>query len=72
MVLFFPIQQELDCISDSGQILGKIKFDVTRNQHIFTPDNDALLLSEGQQQVINARLAGLDAGQFSIDMQDDD
>jgi len=72
MVLFWPIQQELDCITDSGEILGKIRFDATSDKHIFTPADDGIVLSAEDKAGIEARLAGLDAGQFSIPMQDDD
>lgn len=72
MVLFWPIQQELDCINDSGNVLGKIKFDGTQDKHIFCPAEEALLLSSEEKSNIAARLAGLDAGAYSIPMQDDD
>lgn len=72
MVLFWPIQQELDCISDTGRILGKIKFDVYEDKHIFCPDNESLVLSDLEGSMIALRLAGLDSGKFSIPMQDDD
>ena len=72
MVLFFPIQQELDCLNSNGQILGKIKFDGAQDQFVFVPDNDSVVLSGSEQTAINARLAGLASGQYDIDMQDDD
>jgi len=72
MVLFFPIQQELDCICESGQILGKIKFDGAKNEYQFCADSDAVVLSDEQQAKIVARLTGLAAGQYTMAMQDDD
>jgi len=71
MVLFFPMQQELDCISDSGDILGKIRFDGTQQKHIFDADDKARLSAQ-QQKLINQRLATLDGGEHTIPMQDDD
>lgn len=72
MVLFFPIQQELDCISDSGRILGKIGFDVAKEEYIFTPNDESIELSEIEEASIAARIAGLYSGVHSIPMQDDD
>ncbi|WP_290704996.1 hypothetical protein [Amphritea sp.] len=72
MVLFWPIQQELDCISGSGRILGKIKFDGYKDEHRFCPDNESLVLSSLEQSCIAERLSGLDSGKYSIPMQDDD
>lgn len=72
MVLFFPIQQDLDCISSSGQILGKIKYDGSKNVHSFCPDNESTVLSDLEVSIIVERLAGLDSGKYSISMQDDD
>ena len=45
MVLFLPIQQELDCISGSGHMLGRIKFDGATEAHIFCPANESIELS---------------------------
>lgn len=72
MVLFFPMQQELDCISDSGQILGKIKFDGSKQEYEFCPDNDSVTLSGVDEVTIVERLAGLASGKYMISMQDDD
>lgn len=72
MVLFFPIQQELDCISDSGRILGKIKFDVSTEEYIFCPDDESVVLSDVEEASIVARIAGLYAGTHILPMQDDD
>ena len=72
MVLFCPIQQELDCINGSGHILGKIKFDGYKDEHIFCPDNDSIVLTSVEESFISERLAGLDSGKYSIPMQDDD
>ncbi len=72
MVLFFPIQQELDCISSSGRILGKIKFDVFKGEYLFCPDNESIVLSGIEESSIAERLAGLYSGKYSLPMQDDD
>jgi len=72
MVLFWPVQQELDCINDSGRILGKIKFDVSKEEYIFSPDNESIILSSLEKSSIDDRLLGLDSGKYSIPMQDDD
>lgn len=72
MVLFWPIQQELDCINDSGRILGKIKFDGANDEYIFCPANDTLNLSSIEKSGIAERLSGLGSGKYSIPMQDDD
>lgn len=45
MVLFWPIQQELNCINDSGDILGKIKFDSTLDLYGFYPESESTVLS---------------------------
>ena len=71
-MLFFSIQQELDCINDSACVVGKIKFDVAKNQHVFQPDSESLVLSSEEKASIEERLAGLDSGKYSIPMQDDD
>lgn len=72
MVLFFPIQQELDCISSSGHILGKIKFDVFKEEYLFCPDDESIVLSGTEEASIAERLAGLYSGKYSFPMQDDD
>jgi len=72
MVLFWPIQQELDCINGSGSILGKIKFDVSREEYIFYPANESIILSSLEKSSIAERLSGLDSGKYLIPMQDDD
>lgn len=72
MVLFFPIQQELDCISDSGQVLGKIKFDGPSQKFQFFADNESVVLEGIEEANIIERLAGLASGKYSIPMQDDD
>jgi len=71
MVLFFPMQQELDCISDSGDILGKIRFDGAQQKHIFDADVTASISAQ-QHTLINQKLAILDGGEHTIPMQDDD
>ncbi|MBL4798142.1 MAG: hypothetical protein JKY50_12055 [Oleispira sp.] len=71
-MLFFPIQYELDCINDSGLILGRIKFDVSKNEYIFYPDNESIVLSDLEKISIAERLSDLDSGKYLIPMQDDD
>ena len=72
MVLFWPIQQELDCINDSGCILGKIKFDVFKDEYIFCPGSESVVLSDSEQASIDERMEGLATGKYLIPMQDDD
>lgn len=72
MVFFFPIQQELDCISDSGQILGKISFDVFKGEYVFNLADESVVLSSLEETSIAVKLAGLASGRYSIPMQDDD
>lgn len=71
-MLFFPIEQELNCISDSGLILGKIGFDVFKDEYIFYPDNESIVLSDLEVVSVAERLSGLVSGKYSIPMQDDD
>jgi hypothetical protein len=70
--LFFLNQQELDCINDNGQIFGKIKFDVSNNEYIFYLIDESIVLSDSDKSSIADRLSGLESGQYSIPMQDDD
>lgn len=72
MVLFFPAQQDLDCISQHGQILGKIKFDGVKEEYAFHPDNVSVSLTEPERLSIAQRLSILCSGASSIPMQDDD
>jgi len=72
VVLFWPIQQELDCISDSGRVLGKIKFDGSKNEYIFSLASQSTVLSKQDESNIVERLAGLSSGKYVIAMQDDD
>jgi hypothetical protein len=71
-MLFFPIQQELDCINDSGLILGKIKYDGCKDEHEFHPDNESIVLSSEEKAKIEERLSSLNSGKLSIPMPDDD
>ena len=71
-MLFFPAQQELDCINDKGNIIGKITFDGTQNEYVFSPASESIVLSGLEEASIAMRLAGLKSGKFSIPMQDDD
>ncbi|KZN12353.1 MULTISPECIES: hypothetical protein [Marinomonas] len=72
MVLFFPAQQDLDCISQQGLILGKIKFDGVKEEYAFHPDNASVSLTESERLSIAQRLSILCSGASSIPMQDDD
>ncbi|MFC3151619.1 hypothetical protein ACFOEK_11320 [Litoribrevibacter euphylliae] len=72
MVLFWPSQQELDCINSEGLILGKIQFDGSKEEYIFCCDNESVSLSELEKIKIADRLAGLKSGKYSMPMQDDD
>lgn len=72
MVFFWPIQQELDCINDNGQFLGKIRFDGASNKHLFFPNNEGADLSSTEKVSIAKKLAILDSGNHCIPMQDDD
>jgi hypothetical protein len=71
-MLFFPIQYELDCINDSGDIVGRIKFDNSKNEYIFYPGNESIVLSDSDKAIIAQRLSDLESGKYSIPMQDDD
>lgn len=71
-MLFFPIQYELDCINDSGDIVGRIKFDNSKNEYIFYPSNESIVLSDLDKASIAERLSDLESGKYSIPMQDDD
>ncbi|BFM49455.1 hypothetical protein [Marinomonas sp. THO17] len=72
MVLFFTAQQDLDCISQQGQILGKIKFDGAKVEYSFHPDNDTVSFTEPEKLSIAQRLSFLSSGASVIPMQDDD
>jgi hypothetical protein len=72
VVLFWPIQQELDCINGSGLILGKIKFDGFKDEYLFYPDSESILLTSIEKSSIDERLSGLESGKYVISMQDDD
>ncbi|MFK4753390.1 hypothetical protein [Oceanobacter antarcticus] len=71
-MLFFPIQQELDCISNDGRIIGRIKYNGATRNHVFQLDADIVELTDADQAKIAERLAGLDTGVYLIPMQDDD
>jgi hypothetical protein len=71
-VLFFPIQYELDCINNSGDIVGRIKFDASNNEFIFYSANESIALSDLDKANIAERLSDLESGKYSIPMQDDD
>lgn len=71
-MLFFPVQQEVDCINDSGDIVGKITFDGVKDEYTFSPTDESIVLSSLEEAIIAIRIAGLKSGKFSIPMQDDD
>jgi hypothetical protein len=70
--MFWPVQQELDCINRQGLILGKIKFDLSQEKYVFHAANDSLSLSPNEELRIALRIAELESGKYSIPMQDDD
>ena len=72
MVMFWPIQQELDCINSGGDILGKIRFDGSSSQFIFYPANENVRLTAIEQSSIEDKVSGLNTGRYSMPMQDDD
>ncbi|BCE01295.1 hypothetical protein [Marinicellulosiphila megalodicopiae] len=72
MVLFWPIQNDLDCINDQGSILGRIKFNAAKDQHIFYPASETIILSSDDKSGIAQKLMSLDSGESSIPLQDDD
>lgn len=71
-MLFLPTQQELDCINESGNIIGKIMFDGSENEYKFLPENETIVLTDSEVVSIAERLSGLESGRYSIPMQDDD
>lgn len=58
-MLFLPAQQELDCINDSGTIVGKITFDGASNEYSFRAENESIVLTELEIARIAERIAGL-------------
>ncbi|MCV2403013.1 hypothetical protein OFY17_09005 [Marinomonas sp. C2222] len=70
-MLFFPTQEDLDCISDSGVILGKIKFCHEKSVYAFHLDGAAKLAKEEELEIAK-KLAELSAGEHLVPMQDDD
>jgi len=72
MVMFFPIQHEIDCISSNGRNLGRIKFDSSEDGHIFQPENDSIVLSNDEEARIAGKIAILKSGKDEIPMPDDD
>lgn len=71
-MLFLLNQQELDCITDSGTVLGKIKFDHAIGQHTFNSIDPSILLSETEKSLIAEKLISLNLGKDSIPLPDDD
>ncbi len=72
MVMFFPIQYEIDCINSNGKILGRIKYDSSGEGYIFQRDNDSVVLSNDEETQILAKLASLKSGKDVIPLPDDD
>ncbi|NVK38045.1 MAG: hypothetical protein HWE18_08980 [Gammaproteobacteria bacterium] len=72
MVMFWPVQQELNCINGDGSILGKIQFDAKHNTYVFSADNEQVVLSASEDASIKQKLAKLVSGHEIIPMQDDD
>ncbi len=71
-MLFLPCQDELDCINDDGRILGKIRFDSSKEEHIFNSADESLSLTAAEEASISERLSGLDSDKYSMPTQDDD
>lgn len=71
-MLFFPIQQDLDCINDAGVIVGRIRFDAELRKHVFVLTDESVELSSEEESRVSERLTGLDSGKYVIPMQDDD
>lgn len=71
-MLFMPAQQELDCVNNDGNIVGKIMFDGAKDEYVFRQDDEAVVLSDLEVARIAERIAGLYSGKYSIPMQDDD
>ena len=71
MVLFVPMQQELDCINSDGQILGKIRFYDSQKSHILYKLDESVMVEKSEMSMILERLSSLDLGKYSIPMQDD-
>ncbi len=72
MVMFWPIQQELDCINRSGNILGKIKYEGKYDGYVFHPAGENVKLSNTEQSKIDEKLSQLQSGAYAIPMQDED
>tara|TARA_B100001063_G_C16397909_1_gene373394 strand:- start:306 stop:524 length:219 start_codon:yes stop_codon:yes gene_type:complete len=72
MVIFLPIQQELNCINDSGSILGKIRYAAATEEFMFYPANASISLSNSEKSSINQKISDIHSGNYSIPMQDDD
>lgn len=71
-MLFLPLQQELDCVNDQGNIVGSIRFDGGTDEYSFHPADESVVLSDLEVACIAERLAGLYSGKYVIPMQDDD
>ncbi len=71
-MLFLPAQQELDCVNENGDIVGKIVFDGAKNEYCFNSEDESVVLTDLEIARIAERIAGLYSGKYSIPMQDDD
>ncbi|OPX57034.1 hypothetical protein SAMN02745127_02108 [Oceanospirillum multiglobuliferum] len=71
-MLFLPVQQELNCVSDNGNIVGSIIFEGNQDRYVFYPENESVVLSNLEVACIAERLSGLHSGKYVIPMQDDD
>ena len=72
MVIFLPIQQELNCINDRGVILGKISYAAATEEFIFYPADASINLTNSEKSNIDQKLSEIHSGTYSIPMQDDD
>lgn len=72
MLLFLPILNELDCINGDGQILGRIRFDLTLDKYTFDPTDESVVLTNIEEAHIIERLSGLASGKYAMPMHDDD
>ena len=72
MVMFFPIQHEINCISINGKTLGRIKFDNSKDGYIFELNNDSVVLSNEEEICIAVKLVNLKSGKEAVPMPEDD
>lgn len=72
MVLFFPLEQELDCINSDGKILGKIKYDGYKDEYHFFPDDEGIALTDLEEVSIAGKIASLTSGKQAMPISDED